>query len=88
MELAPQLTVPPRVQFDTTKADGQFKKTASNKKLRSLYPEFKFTPMKEGTWPRGWRSCSPAHTGCAGAHRSGIAKSVKWFVENFEQARK
>ena len=36
------------VIFDTTKADGQYKKTASNAKLRSLYPEFKFTPMKEG----------------------------------------
>jgi len=33
--------------FDTTKADGQFKKTASNKKLMSLYPTFKFTPIKE-----------------------------------------
>ncbi|XP_063700340.1 probable GDP-L-fucose synthase [Culicoides brevitarsis] len=29
--------------FDTSKADGQYKKTASNKKLRSLYPEFTFT---------------------------------------------
>ena len=34
-----------RVKFDTTKADGQFKKTASNKKLQSLYPDFPFTPM-------------------------------------------
>jgi len=33
--------------FDSTKADGQFKKTASNKKLMGLYPEFKFTPIKE-----------------------------------------
>jgi len=33
--------------FDTTKADGQFKKTASNKKLMSLNPTFKFTPIKE-----------------------------------------
>eukprot|EP00760_Papus_ankaliazontas_P019043 PhM_4_TR17848/c0_g1_i1/m.69084/K02377/TSTA3, fcl; GDP-L-fucose synthase len=35
------------VVFDTTKADGQFKKTASNLKLKKLLPEFKFTPMKE-----------------------------------------
>jgi len=35
------------VVMDTTKSDGQFKKTASNKKLKSLYPEFKFTPWKE-----------------------------------------
>eukprot|EP01059_Diplonema_ambulator_P010045 TRINITY_DN20011_c0_g1_i1.p1 TRINITY_DN20011_c0_g1~~TRINITY_DN20011_c0_g1_i1.p1 ORF type:complete len:291 (+),score=99.99 TRINITY_DN20011_c0_g1_i1:59-874(+) len=33
--------------FDTTKADGQFKKTASNKKLKGLYPDFKFTPYKQ-----------------------------------------
>jgi len=33
--------------FDTSKADGQFKKTASNGKLVKLYPEFKFTPFKE-----------------------------------------
>lgn len=31
------------VTFDTEKADGQFKKTASNAKLRSLLPDFKFT---------------------------------------------
>ncbi len=36
------------IVFDTTKSDGQFKKTASNKKLMSLYPDFKFTPIKEG----------------------------------------
>lgn len=33
---------------DTTKADGQFKKTASNKKLRTYKPDFKFTPIQEG----------------------------------------
>merc|ERR1719343_152839 len=32
---------------DTTKADGQHKKTASNKKLREYRPEYQFTPMKE-----------------------------------------
>jgi GDP-L-fucose synthase len=31
-----------KIVFDTTKADGQFKKTASNKKLRSLLPDYKF----------------------------------------------
>ena len=35
------------VVFDTTKSDGQFKKTASNLKLRSYLPEFHFTPFKE-----------------------------------------
>lgn len=35
-------------QFDTTKADGQFKKTASNEKLLRLLPGFEFTPFKVG----------------------------------------
>ncbi|KAL1140374.1 hypothetical protein AAG570_000306 [Ranatra chinensis] len=37
-----------KIVFDTTKADGQFKKTASNKKIRQLLPpDFKFTNFKE-----------------------------------------
>jgi GDP-L-fucose synthase len=32
-----------KIVFDTTKSDGQFKKTASNAKIRKLLPEFKFT---------------------------------------------
>lgn len=35
------------VVFDTSKSDGQYKKTASNAKLMQLYPDFKFTPFKE-----------------------------------------
>lgn len=35
------------VTYDTTKADGQFKKTASNAKLRTYLPDFKFTPIKK-----------------------------------------
>jgi GDP-L-fucose synthase len=53
------------VIFDTTKADGQFKKTACNKKLRSYRPDYEFTSMEDG-----------------------IQKSVDWFVENYETARK
>lgn len=53
------------VVFDTSKADGQFKKTADNKKLRSLRPDYKFVSMEDG-----------------------IQKSVDWFVENYEAARK
>lgn len=34
--------------WDTSKADGQHKKTANNAKLRSYLPEFKFTPLEEG----------------------------------------
>jgi GDP-L-fucose synthase len=32
-----------KITFDTTKADGQYKKTASNEKLRKLLPDFEFT---------------------------------------------
>nr|CAI5828239.1 unnamed protein product [Callosobruchus analis] len=34
-----------KIVFDTTKADGQYKKTASNAKLRKYLPDFKFTPF-------------------------------------------
>eukprot|EP00040_Diaphanoeca_grandis_P022362 m.119917 g.119917 ORF g.119917 m.119917 type:complete len:330 (-) comp28774_c2_seq3:915-1904(-) len=37
-----------KITFDTTKADGQFKKTACNDKLKKLLPDFKFTPIKQG----------------------------------------
>lgn len=36
------------IRFDTSKADGQFKKTASNDKLRSLLPDFEFTSFDQG----------------------------------------
>ena len=51
--------------FDTSKADGQFKKTASNQKLRTYLPDYQFTSIQDG-----------------------IQKSVDWFVEHYEQARK
>ncbi|XP_068174980.1 GDP-L-fucose synthase-like [Antennarius striatus] len=35
------------VVFDTSKSDGQFKKTASNSKLRRYRPDFTFTPFKQ-----------------------------------------
>jgi len=35
------------VVYLTDKADGQYKKTASNSKLRQLLPDFKFTPINE-----------------------------------------
>jgi GDP-L-fucose synthase len=37
-----------KIVWDTTKSDGQFKKTACNDKLRKLLPDFQFTPMKDG----------------------------------------
>lgn len=36
------------IEFDETKSDGQYKKTADNKKLRTYLPEFQFTDIKDG----------------------------------------
>ena len=36
------------IQFDITKSDGQYKKTANNAKLRSYKPDFKFTSLETG----------------------------------------
>jgi GDP-L-fucose synthase len=36
-----------KLVFDTSKADGQFKKTVSNKRLRGHRPDFKFTPFDQ-----------------------------------------
>lgn len=36
------------IVFDEKKPDGQYKKTASNRKLRSYLPDFTFTPIQEG----------------------------------------
>ncbi len=35
------------VKYLTDKADGQYKKTASNAKLRTYLPDFKFTPIEQ-----------------------------------------
>lgn len=53
------------LECDTSKADGQHKKTASNEKLRSLMPKFEFTSFNEA-----------------------IQSSVKWYIDNYEEARK
>jgi len=36
-----------KITFDSSKSDGQFKKTACNDKLMSLHPTFQFTPFAE-----------------------------------------
>jgi len=35
------------IKFDTSKNDGQYKKTASNKRFRALRPEYQFTPFEK-----------------------------------------
>jgi len=54
-----------KIHYDTSKSDGQYKKTASNAKLRGLLPAFDFTSMDKG-----------------------VEQSVKWFIANFNKARK
>lgn len=47
-EIAAAMDFRGEIMFDSSKADGQFKKTASNAKLRSLLPDFQFTPISKG----------------------------------------
>jgi len=37
-----------KIAKDTSRADGQFKKTASNAKLRTLKPDYEFKPIEKG----------------------------------------
>lgn len=37
-----------KIVFDSTKSDGQFKKTACNDKLMSFYPDCQFTSIEDG----------------------------------------
>lgn len=37
-----------KFEMDATKADGQYKKTASNAKLMKLLLDFRFTPFEDG----------------------------------------
>jgi GDP-L-fucose synthase len=37
-----------KVKFDSTKEDGQYRKTATNKKLRTFLPDYKFKKIKDG----------------------------------------
>ncbi len=53
------------IAIDPTKSDGQYKKTASNRKLRRYLPDFQFTPLNHA-----------------------IEKSVEWFIQNYDIARK
>ena len=37
-----------KVIFDSSKPDGQYRKPSDNSKLKSLFPNFKFTPIEKG----------------------------------------
>lgn len=85
-------------QFDSSKADGQFKKTASNAKLVKLLPEFQFTPFHQGRFKlacisscqdhmshmlRNW----PPHHLLWFVLWSALEESVQWFMKNYDSAR-
>ena len=36
------------IELDPSQADGQYRKTMGNDKMRQLLKNFKFTPLKEG----------------------------------------
>jgi GDP-L-fucose synthase len=72
------------VQFDTTRADGQFRKPASNAKLQRLIGGFEFTPFDKGTRPVR----VPATLALADCDRlTALNDTVKWFVQNYNNAR-
>lgn len=48
LSVAKALKFEGEIVFDNTKSDGQFRKTASNEKLRQICPDYKFTPIHEG----------------------------------------
>jgi GDP-L-fucose synthase len=46
--IAEKMDYTSQLVFDTSKNDGQYKKSVSNQKLLSLYPNFKFTTIENG----------------------------------------
>ncbi|KAF1333256.1 Gdp-l-fucose synthetase, partial [Globisporangium splendens] len=48
LEIAAAMRFEGEIVFDIAKSDGQFKKTASNAKLRQYLPAFKFTSIHDG----------------------------------------
>jgi GDP-L-fucose synthase len=46
--IAKETKFPNKIVWDSSKADGQYKKTASNDKLLKLHPDFKFVSLQEG----------------------------------------
>ncbi|VDM31956.1 unnamed protein product [Hydatigera taeniaeformis] len=78
--------------FDSSKADGQFKKTASVQKLMSLCPNFQFTPFRKGKSPLCLNSGSLAaahnHSFNFAHYIPAIMDTCEWFIANFDTCRK
>jgi len=67
-EIAKAFDYEDRIRFDASQPDGQYKKTADNRKLLSYLNDTQqvdFMPVEKG-----------------------IKKTVQWFIENYETARK
>lgn len=76
------------VVFDTSKSDGQYKKTACNHKLKAFLPEYKFTPLEQV-----FRILAISYTGLCLITLfifiyQGIEEACRWFMDNYETARK
>lgn len=70
--------------FDTSRADGQFRKPASNKKLISAMGGFEFTPFEQGTFIDRWKKQDPFLIyDCSIA----LDETAQWFLQNYEKAR-
>ena len=69
--------------FDTSRADGQFRKPASNKKLLSLIGGFQFTPFDQGIFTFFMLCPSRKLTMLISA----LDETVKWFAANYNTAR-
>ena len=74
------------LQYDTARADGQFKKTASNKKLRNYLPDFKFTPFDDGK--KNDKQGSNYCLFYVFLEYLAIKTTCDWFANNYEKARK
>jgi len=67
-------------QFDTSRADGQFRKPASNKKLLTLIGGFQFTPFEQGKRLCHFQVPEPHYS-------SALDITVDWFLKNYDAAR-
>jgi len=74
-------------KYDSTKSDGQIKKTASIAKLRKFLPNFEFTPFKQGMYIYiHIYICIMFYNYLT--NKIGIKETCDWFVENYAIARK
>ena len=81
------------MKFLTDKADGQFKKTASNAKLRRYLPEFQFTPLdvalKETVeWYTGNLQTARRWEFQFTPLDVALKETVEWYTDNLQTARR